>query len=135
MKAGPVALTVGRVLMAGLLLWAGATKLAQPEAFAETLFRFRLVSPALCWAGAWLVPSLELAAGLGLLWRGTRRGAWLLACLLSAGFAAFVFSAWIRGLDVSCGCFGPSTTPVGILDAARTLGLLALAVAGARKDE
>jgi len=135
MKAGGMVMLGGRLLLAGLLLWAGATKLAQPEAFAETLFRFRLLPPALCWAGAWLVPSLELAAGLGLVWRGTRRGAWLLGCLLCAGFAIFVFSAWIRGLDVACGCFGPSTRPVGLLDAARSLALLALAVAGARKDK
>lgn len=135
MKPARILLICGRLLLAGLLLWAGVAKLLHPELFAETLFKFRLLPPALCWAGAWVVPCLELASGLGLLWQGTRRGAWLLGCLLCAGFALFVCSAWTRGLDVSCGCFGASATPVGALDAARTLALLALAVAGAWKDE
>lgn len=135
MKALRITLIGGRLLLAGLLLWAGVEKALHPGAFAETLFKFRLLSPALCWAAAWIVPWLELSAGLGLLWRRTRRGAWLLALLLCAGFALFVFSAWIRGLDVSCGCFGASTRPVGALEALRTLALLTLALAGTWKDK
>jgi putative oxidoreductase len=77
------------------------------------------------------VPWLEAACAGGLMFAAWRRGAWLIAWGLSLGFCVFVTSAWLRGLDVTCGCFGgTSARPLEGLTVARTVILLAIATAG-----
>ena len=52
------------------------------------------------------LPWLEMWVGVGLLIPGLKRGsARMIGCLLLA-FTFLHLSAWLRGLDVDCGCFG-----------------------------
>jgi uncharacterized membrane protein YphA (DoxX/SURF4 family) len=96
-----------RVLLGLAFLAAGALKALDPVQAALAVDAYDLLPPSLALvAGLWL-PGLEVAAGAALLAGFLARGGAALAALLSAGFLLFVLQARHRGLDVSCGCFGP----------------------------
>lgn len=55
---------------------------------------------------AYLVPWVEVIAGLAFMSGILRKGAWWLMLGLVMAFVISVGSAWARGLDISCGCLG-----------------------------
>jgi uncharacterized membrane protein YphA (DoxX/SURF4 family) len=110
MRAIGIVLRVG---LAALLVWAGVAKLLDPKSFSEEVANYRLYSqlaPAL----ATMLPSIEITTGLALvlsprLWQ---KAAALLALVLLVVFTGAVASAWLRGIDVRCGCFGTGGGPI-----------------------
>lgn len=97
-----------RLGLAAILLFAAIPKLTDATAFAAALARYRLLPEVLVAPAAWLLPALEIVVALALLlgrraWLGA---AWLLAAGLATAFLVGVASAWARGLDIACGCFG-----------------------------
>lgn len=121
---------LARAGIAVLFLYAGAMKLRNPAAFAEEIENYRLLSRQLSVAASYYVPWLEILAAIALLAKPLRLGGWALSTALSGAFTVFVVSAWMRGLDISCGCFGSSSSPVGLGAAARAAGILGVALAG-----
>ena len=123
------ALWSGRLLLGGAFAYAAAQKILDPAAFATDLGHFRLLPVALIAPFALYLPWLELLCGVGVLCRWSERGALFLTALLCGVFCVALASAWFRGLDINCGCFGhgpvPSSLPLAI---ARSfaLGLIAL---------
>lgn len=105
--------TVASIVLGGLFLVAGALKLPDPAAFSRTIAGFDLLPLASVTLIAVLLPAVELCAGAALLHTPLRYGASLIAALLSLSFLVASFSAWIRGLDPVCGCFGPESGRVG----------------------
>ena len=67
-------------------------------------------SPGLSWNVSVLIatylPWLEIAAGLALLTRRWFTGGLAICGALSLAFLGAIGSAWWRGLDITCGCFG-----------------------------
>lgn len=100
------------LLVGGLFVWAGGSKVLAPEEMHQSILNYQLVPGLLAWLLALLLPWLELAAGLALVAPWTRRGAILLLGLLLIIFQGGLASAWIRGLDIECGCFGGTSTTV-----------------------
>ncbi len=120
-----------RVVVASMLAYAGVAKALDPAQFAEELANYRLLPPLLVPPLALYVPWLEAVCAGGLLFAAWRRGAWLIALGLCLGFCVFVTSAWLRGLDVTCGCLGGmSARPLDGLTVARTVILLTVATIG-----
>jgi putative oxidoreductase len=98
----------GRLLLAGVFGYAATAKILDPQAFATDIDHFRLLPYWLAsFAGAYL-PWLELLCAAAVLFRRCERGALLLVTGLCMMFAVALASAWVRGLDISCGCFGHS---------------------------
>lgn len=92
--------------MAAVFVYAGAVKLADPLTFVSDIEAYRLVAGWPAWAAAVYLPWLEIVVGLGLLWpRASRASAGVIAGLMVV-FTAALVSAWWRGLDLRCGCFG-----------------------------
>jgi len=95
-----------RVVLAGLFVWSGAIKFADPAGFGQIVLAYDVLPPAWVSPTAILLPGLEWGAAGGLLlsmrWR--QAGAVLTIGMLCV-FMAAIASAWWRGLDVSCGCF------------------------------
>lgn len=117
--------------LAGVLAYAGIAKALDPAQFALELENYRFLPSMLTPALALYVPWLEIACAGGLLHAAWRRGAWLIALGLCIGFWVFVLSAWMRGLDVTCGCLGgASASPLTGLTVLRTSLLLAVAAVG-----
>lgn len=92
--------------LAGVLVLAGGLKLVDPARFAAEIAGFRLVEGWLAGGLAVYLPWLEVAVAVGLVFGQTRGAARVLAGVLLAGFSLVLASAWLRGLDVRCGCFG-----------------------------
>jgi len=112
--------------LGALFVYAGVLKLLDPVEFYRSVLNYRLLEGGVAWVAALFLPWLEVASGLGVALPWTRRGglAWLVLLLLA--FQAGLISAWVRGLDIDCGCFGEAgaSAPIAV---ARNLFLLAAA--------
>jgi len=89
-----------------LFIFAGLSKLQDLSEFTKDINDYRMLPQD--WApylAAWL-PWLETFTGAAILFRPFRlTGIWL-SCLLLAMFTFAVATALVRGVDISCGCFG-----------------------------
>lgn len=94
-----------RWTLAGLFIWAGALKLADPQAFAVIINDFGLVPGWSVMPLAIALPVVEVAAALGLVFNV--RGSLAVITGLLAMFIAILGYAIRLGLDIDCGCFGP----------------------------
>jgi uncharacterized membrane protein YphA (DoxX/SURF4 family) len=95
-----------RLGLGGLFIYAGAAKLPDLEDFFWDVHHFALTSWDTSMVLAMFLPWLEIVAGLALIIRKFHGGALLILTGLSALFLAAIGSAWWRGLDITCGCFG-----------------------------
>lgn len=124
-----------RLLAGGLFAYAGYLKAVDPAAFATELQNYRLLPTSLVASLAHYLPWLELVCAGAVFIAPMRRGAWLLLAVLGVGFVVFTTSAYLRGLDISCGCFGAAQArPIDSLTLARTGAILALTLAGFALD-
>jgi hypothetical protein len=119
-----------RLALAALLLWAGVAKLGDPAGFAVAITNYHLL-PSLAPYVAVTLPTIELVIGAALLVapRAWRRAAALCATGLMAVFTVAVAQVVVRGINVSCGCFGGDSGPVTWLTVLRDVALCAAAVA------
>lgn len=119
---------LARLAVAGIFIYAGAAKLLAPaEEFAYAIETYKVSGPALSLRAAYILPWLELFAGL-LLAAGifTRFNALLCGAML-VFFEVLLGQAWLRGLAVtSCGCFGSGGSASVPAELARNLVFLAL---------
>jgi len=101
-----------RLVLGGIFIVAGASKIGHAAEFAQQIAAFRLMPQAAVAPVAIALPFLELLLG-GYLVVGlfTRVSAWVAAVLLLA-FDGAIASAVMRGLSLSCGCFGPNDKTV-----------------------
>ena len=89
---------------------AGGLKLLEPVEFAQAILGYQLIEGNLAWAGALMVPWMEVIAAIGLLVGRWRLAAcWLLLGLLCF-FEVILLSALYRGLDIDCGCLGTNAS-------------------------
>jgi uncharacterized membrane protein YphA (DoxX/SURF4 family) len=131
------AATAARLLLGVVLVVAGVLKLPDPAAAERAVRAYRLLPEALVGPVAFGLPVVEIAIGLALLAGVLVRSAALATAVLMAVFVAAVGSAWARGLQIDCGCFGGGgpvaagrTAYPG--EVARDVGLLLVALALAR---
>jgi putative oxidoreductase len=118
-------------VVAGVLAWAGVTKLADPSLFAVDIANYRLLPSIFAAMAAVYLPWLELCLAAGLLVPRLRAVARWLALGLILVFCAALGSAWVRGLDIRCGCFGGSADGATEIEAlARNAVLVGLLVWG-----
>ncbi|QYJ16234.1 hypothetical protein Rxycam_02067 [Rubrobacter xylanophilus DSM 9941] len=126
--ASPYAVLASRLVLGGVFAAAGAAKIPDPGFFAAAIRSYGLGLPE--WfvsLAAYGLPYLEVLLGLYLM-AGlfTRLAAWTANALMCV-FILAILQAAVRGLEISCGCFGPSSEPSNLwLDLLRDLGLLAL---------
>ena len=90
----------------GVFIYAGALKAIDPAQFARDVDNFRLLPYAASCAVALYLPWLEILAGSALALGVMRRGAVLILGAMLSVFVVALSSAWARGLDITCGCFG-----------------------------
>lgn len=84
----------------------GQLSLANPGEFASGIDNFKLLPWPVSVALAFYLPWLEIFCALGLVFRFLYRGA---LSILSASIVVFtlgIVAAKVRGLDITCGCFG-----------------------------
>lgn len=123
----PVLSFAARLALAGTFLFAAASKLGDPTAFAVEIGHYELL-PELAPYIAIALPMIEVVVGLTLLLAPSlwRRSAALVCAVLMAAFTFAASAALIRGLNIDCGCFGGGSGPITWLTLVRDGVLLAL---------
>jgi uncharacterized membrane protein YphA (DoxX/SURF4 family) len=124
--------TAVRLGLAAVWLIAGAGKVADPGTFAVSVQAYQVFPAAAASLVAAIVPLLEVALGLLLLFGVGIRLVGILSGLLLVVYIAGIVQAWARGLSIDCGCFsrggqvaqGQTQYPLDIL---RDTGFLVLA--------
>jgi len=92
--------------MAGIFIYAGALKALDPVQFASDIDNYKILPWPVCVALAFYLPWLEILCGLGLVFRIAYRGALSILTALIVVFTLATIAAKVRGLDITCGCFG-----------------------------
>lgn len=95
-----------RVVLAGVLLYAGLIKLFEPHGARDAIMAYRLLP--ISWAPflGYVLPLGEVLLGLLLLAGFFTRIAALLSSILMLLFIVGIISVWVRGYSIDCGCFG-----------------------------
>lgn len=108
-----------RCLIGGLFIYAGVIKIwdfqesgSATQQFAMEIQNYQLTSWTVSILAAVYLPWLEIFAGLALVARRYYVGGLTVLTGLVAFFIVALSSAWARGLDISCGCFGRSDVAV-----------------------
>ncbi len=120
-------LVVCRILLAGVFAAAGLAKAANPQATRRAFVDLG-GPPAAARSAAVLLPAVEIAIAVGLLFRATARQASGVALLLLALFTLVLLAQFRKSVRPACPCFGFSRPqPVGRAEVLRNLALGALA--------
>jgi uncharacterized membrane protein YphA (DoxX/SURF4 family) len=131
---GPWLATLARLLVGGVFLVAGVLKLPDPAAAVRAVRAYQLLPESLVAPVAFGLPVLEIAVGLALILGVFVRTAAVVSALMLVVYMVGIGSAWARGLQIDCGCFG-SGGPVAngranyLPDLLRDAGLLIVALA------
>jgi len=94
-----------RTALGIVFIWAGAVKLMDLENFADIISAYELVPEALLAPAAIGLPTLELIAGLGLIF--DVKGSLSVILGLLVMFAFVLWFGILKDLDIDCGCFSP----------------------------
>ena len=97
-----------RIALAFVFLAAAPQKIAAPADFAASIASYLILPDVLNNFTALVLPWLEIVVAfmlLCLVWTGM---ALFLANAMLVAFLAAIVSAYLRGIDISCGCFSTS---------------------------
>ena len=123
--------TLARLVTGGVWLVAGLLKLPDPAASVRAVRAYELLPEAIVPAVGYLLPISEVVLGICLIAGFLTRLSGALSALLQLAFIIGIASAWARGLEIDCGCFGGGGVEEGASaqypwDIARDTGLLLL---------
>ena len=119
------------LLVGGIFIYAGVIKAIDPLRFAIDIDNYKMLPWAIGVRLAFYLPWLELLCGLALILRFFYCGGLLILTALTFSFIAASIIAKVRGLDITCGCFGHASknwsfTTHLALDFAILIALIAL---------
>jgi putative oxidoreductase len=108
-EANPVWAILWRVLgiiIGALFVYAGVLKVLDPVGFAGDIQNYHVLPWIVNVGLAFYLPWLEILCGLALIFRRWYSGALTILLGLLLVFIAATIAAKVRGIDISCGCFG-----------------------------
>ncbi len=103
---------VVRVALGAILIVAGFSKVGHAAEFAAQIAAFRLLPQGIIGPMAVELPFLEILVGIFLVLGLFARIAGWIGVVMFAAFDGAIASAVVRGMTVSCGCFGPNDKTV-----------------------
>jgi putative oxidoreductase len=92
-------------MVAALFIFAGISKILNPDTFARDIDNYRLLPYLLVTIMAVILPWLEVLCGIFLIVGTWKKGAAFTLLVLTFMFLIAISSAIARGLDITCGCF------------------------------
>jgi hypothetical protein len=104
---------IAAYFIALLLLVSAWNHIGNSYLFLGDIDGYRLLSETQAKWLAMLLPFFQLNLAVSLLTMKHSKAIFALCSLLFAAFLLAQLSALFRGLDISCGCFGKSTTSIG----------------------
>jgi uncharacterized membrane protein YphA (DoxX/SURF4 family) len=125
------ALLIVRLVLGILFLWAAFYKLNAPAEFAQSLENYKVFDERISRFIAVFIPFLEVILGIFLIFGIWLKETFILTVLLYIIFDIMIFQAYLRDLDISCGCFSSSSSsPIGVAKFGENFLLTFLAVFG-----
>jgi len=94
------------LIIGGIFIYAGVIKAMDPVAFANDIDNYKILPWPFAVRLAFYLPWLEMLCGLALILRFLYRGGLFILTGLTFVFIAASVIAKVRGLDITCGCFG-----------------------------
>ncbi|PYI83501.1 MAG: DoxX family protein [Verrucomicrobia bacterium] len=94
------------LIVGGIFIYAGALKMFDPVRFASDIDNYKILPWTIGVALAFYVPWLEIFCGIALVLRFLYRGGLSILTALVLVFTLATVAAKVRGLDITCGCFG-----------------------------
>jgi hypothetical protein len=118
-------------IVGGVFVYAGALKALNPIRFASDIDNYKILPWTISVGLAFYIPWLEIFCGLALITRRLYLGGLSILTALVSIFLIATIAAKIRGLDITCGCFGHASKNWSFsghlaLDLALLAGLLGL---------
>ena len=118
-------------IVGGVFVYAGALKAFDPIRFAGDIDNYKILPWTISVGLAFYLPWLEIFCGLALIARRLCLGGLSILTALVSIFMIATIAAKIRGLDITCGCFGHASKNWSFsghlaLDLALLAGLLGL---------
>jgi len=127
LRRDPV-LRIIRIVTGVIFVIAALAKIGDPAAFSLAVHNYRMTPVGVENVIALVLPWIELLAGLALVLGVRARAGAVIALAMMLLFTVAVGSAWARGLDFECGCFGKaSASHIGAKKFFENIGLTVLA--------
>jgi putative oxidoreductase len=101
------------LVIGGVFIVAGVIKIIHPLHFAYDIANYDAVPWTIGVRLAFYLPWLEVIAGVLLILRRFYAGALTVVFGLTVVFIGAIISARMRGIDISCGCFGHASDNLG----------------------
>jgi len=94
------------LIVGGIFIYAGIIKALDPVPFANDIDNYKTLPWFISVRLAFYLPWLEIFCGLAVIFRFLYRGGLSILSLLILIFIGATVAAKVRGLDITCGCFG-----------------------------
>jgi putative oxidoreductase len=101
-----------RLVVGGVFIWAGVSKIFDPLGFAQNIVNYRAFPQVMSFFLALVLPWIEVICGAFLILGIFRSASALLLSGLLAVFLVLITVTIIRGIDIDCGCFGSLSAKV-----------------------
>jgi uncharacterized membrane protein YphA (DoxX/SURF4 family) len=99
-----------RLILGTVLIVSGGLKVTSPAVSARAVRAFQILPFEFAGYVGYALPIIEILIGLLLLIGLFTRASAVVGGLLMVAFVIGIASAWIRGLNIDCGCFGGGGT-------------------------
>ncbi|QLQ11121.1 MAG: DoxX family membrane protein [Nocardioidaceae bacterium] len=121
---------IARLVVGGVWIAAGALKLPDPAESVRAVRAYELLPEAIVPTVGYLLPVVEVVVGVCLIVGLMVRPMAVVSSVLFVAFIIGIAAAWVRGLEIDCGCFGGGGVEEGASskypwEIARDVGLLA----------
>jgi len=94
------------LVVGGIFIYAGAIKALDPVRFARDIDNYKILPWTIAAGLAFYLPWLEIFCGVALIARRLYLGGLSVLIALVCVFTVATIAAKVRGLDITCGCFG-----------------------------
>jgi putative oxidoreductase len=94
------------LIVGGVFIYAGVIKALDPIRFASDIDNYKILPWTIGVRLAFYLPWLEILCGLALIARRLYLGGLSILTALTSIFIVATIASKIRGLDITCGCFG-----------------------------
>src|SRR5881396_3815061 len=94
------------LIVGGIFVYAGVLKVLDPVQFANDIDNYKMLPWFVSVRLALYLPWLEIFCGLAVIFRFLYRGGLSILTALIVVFIGATIAAKLRGLDITCGCFG-----------------------------
>ena len=122
----PLFALICRLTLAIIFFYAGIEKIINPRDFTVAIYNYQLLPDCVINLLTIFLPWLEVIIAASLVSGINTRGASLLSAFIFLIFATALTINLVRGLDISCGCFGASSGNISWFYLVRDLSLFCM---------